>query len=378
MKNIVEFGKKIYLTSPGMLLLVLLLGGFVINCFASNDFLLDNRPLAQKPTQFSVDFSRQYEQYFNETFAGRKKLVKKFSKIKLRLGMDSGYIINGLDGWMFYDSAKIPDGYTLIDYYGEISYTPQELAAMASGMKAARDFYARKGIDYMIVVMPNKESLYSEYMPERMQRARVSELSRNDRAILYAQENTDVPILNLGDSLKAAKKQTKYPLYFKKDTHWNNIGAYVAYVQMAQTLKTLGYDVKAHAYSDEMVENAMVSKTDLSYADDKDVDYQVKYKENVHPQNLTDEDHGFFQVWESKDAPVQKRVLMLRDSQGIALMRYMTKDFAFGVYAHIKWNTKEGVQKLIETYKPDLVIDELGERYFDRFLKYNDLYGENK
>ena len=145
---------------------------------------------------------------------------------------------------------------------------------------------------------------------------------------------------------------------------------------MAQTLQKFGYNVKAPAYSDNMVENAMASKTDLSYADDKDIDYQVKYKENVVPQNLVNEDHGFFQVWENKTAPVQKRVLMLRDSQGIALMRYIEKDFAFGVFAHIKWNTKEGLQKLVETYKPDLVIDELGERYFDRFLKYNNIYGD--
>ena len=166
MKKIVKLAEKIYLSTPAMLLLALVLGGFVINCFVSNTFLLDNRPLAKKPTKFSADFPRQYEQYFNETFSGRKKLVKKFSKIKLRLGMDSGYIINGLNGWMFYDSAKVPDGYTLIDYYGEIVYTPQELDQMTSGMKAARDFYAKKGIDYMIVVTPNKESLYSEYMPE--------------------------------------------------------------------------------------------------------------------------------------------------------------------------------------------------------------------
>ncbi|MFR1031258.1 MAG: hypothetical protein ACLSE6_01425 [Alphaproteobacteria bacterium] len=32
-------------------------------------------------------------------------------------------------------------------------------------MEKARQFYARRGIDYMIVVAPNKEAMYSEYMP---------------------------------------------------------------------------------------------------------------------------------------------------------------------------------------------------------------------
>ena len=376
MKNIKLYVQKIYLSTPAIVVLLLVFGGFLVNCFVSNTYMLDNRPLAKKPDALTPHFAHDFEQYYNDTFAGRKKLVKKFSKLKLKLGLDTGFTINGLDGWMFYDSAKVPDGYTLIDYYGELSFTPEEEEIMAQGMQRAKDFYAKRGIDYVIAVVPNKEGLYSEYMPLRMQKARVSDISRTDRAISYAQKNTNVAIINWRDDLVLAKEKISYSLYYKKDSHWNNIGAYVAYQSLAKKLKTMGYNIEVTDFREDMITNIYATRSDLGVDGEPDIDFTINYKTDQHPNNIIDEDHGFFQIWENPDAAVQKRVLLIRDSMGIALMRYMVKDFAYGVYAHSKWNTKEGLKELIETYKPDLVIDETGERYFNRFLKYNDLYGE--
>lgn len=377
MKNIVETLKKIYLSVPAIVLIFVVFSGFIANCFYSNTYLLDNRPLAQKPDELTSHFARDFEQYYNDTFAGRKKLVKKFSKIKLKLGLDVGFIINGLNGWAFYDSSKVPDGYTLIDYYGEMSFTPEEEMQMAQGMQKAKDFYAKRGIDYVIAVVPNKEGLYSEYMPLRMQKSRVSDESRTDRAIAYAQKHTNVAIINWRDALSKAKTEIPHALYYKKDTHWNNLGAYVAYKALADKLVTMGYNLNVPEFDMNMVSNIYPVHPDLAVEGDTDVDFKVNYEENQKPVNLVNEDHGFFQIWENKSGKVKKKVLLIRDSMGIALMAYMQKDFVYGVYAHSKWNTKEGLNELINKYKPDLVVDETGERYFNRFMRYNDLYEEN-
>ena len=377
MKKYFMFLKNVYFSVPAGILLLLVGGGFLANCFISNTYLLDNRPLAQKPTKLTSHFSKDYETYFNETFAGRKKFVKKFAKIKMRLGFDSGYTINGLNGWMFYDSAKVPDGYTLVDYYGEVSFSPEEEKIMAEGMQKAHDFYAKRGIDYVVAVVPNKEGMYSEFMPVRMQKARVSDVSRSDKAISYTQQHTKVDIINWRESLMNAKSYSQYQLYYSKDSHWNNVGAYVAYYTLAQKLLEKGYDLQVEPFENEMVKSTYPVHSDLTVAGEADEDYELIYKPEQNPQNPVNEDHGFFQIWENPSAPVQKRVLLIRDSMGLGLMRYMVKDFAYGVYAHSKWNTKEGLHQLIETYHPDLVIDETGERYFTRFLKYNDIYAED-
>ena len=377
MKRVVEYLKKIYLSVPAIVAIFLIFSGFLANCFYSNTFLLDNRPLMPKPDKLTSHFAHDFEQYYNDTFAGRKKLVKKYSKIKLKLGLDTGFTINGLDGWMFYDSAKVPDGYTMIDYYGELSFTPEEEQKMAEGMQKAKDFYARRGIDYVIAVVPNKEGLYSEYMPLRMQKARVSDVSRTDRAIEYAQKHTNVSIINWREVLAGAKKDISYSLYYKKDSHWNAIGAYIAYKELMENINLGKYHIDIPEFNENMITAVYKVHPDLAVDGDSDLDFEIAYQTSQNPKNLVDEDHGFFQIWENPTAPIKKKVLLIRDSMGIALMKYMQKDFAYGVYAHSKWNTKEGLRELIEKYKPDLVVDETGERYFNRFLKYNDLYGEN-
>ena len=110
----------------------------------------------------------------------------------------------------------------------------------------------------------------------------------------------------------------------------------------------------------------------LNIDEDSDIDFVVDYYSEVE-SDLIVEDNGFFHIWKTPKARNNKRILMIRDSFGMALLPYMQKDFVYGVFAHNKWNTREGLDKLINEYKPDLVVDELVERYFDRFLKYNDI-----
>ncbi|MBQ8466000.1 MAG: hypothetical protein IJ545_08345 [Alphaproteobacteria bacterium] len=376
MKRIWYFIQKLYFIIPAILFIMLTAGGFIANCFYSNTFLLDNRPLIQKPDKMTLHFAQDYERYYNDTFAGRKKLVKRYAKLKYKLGLDNGYMIYGQNGWAFYDSSKIPDGYTLIDYYGEVVYTPQELQQIAEGMVAAKEFYAKRGIDYIVVMVPNKESMYSEFMPPRMQEARVSERSRADRAIEYVQQNTDVMVINWRGVLTQAKKETNIPLYFKKDSHWNNLGVYIAYEELARVLQTKGYDLDVPVFERSFIKGVVPVHSDLSAGDDQDLEYIISYKQEQKPLNIENKDNGFFQIWENPTAPIQKRILLIRDSMGLGLMQLMKKDFSYGVYAHNKWNTRKGLKQLIDEYKPDLVIDELSERYFGRFLRYKELYAE--
>ena len=65
----------------------------------------------------------------------------------------------------------------MIDYFGEVRFSEEELKQMAEGVEKARAFYAKRGIDYIIVVAPNKEAMYSEYMPDRLQKQRVRQIA---------------------------------------------------------------------------------------------------------------------------------------------------------------------------------------------------------
>ncbi len=351
---------------------------FVANMFSSNTELLDNRPLKKKPTELNLNFPKDYEAYYNDTFAGRKRLLKKYGKIQYKLGIDNGISIQGQKGWAFYDSAKVPDGYTLIDYFGEVRFSEEELQQMAQGVEKAREFYARQGIDYIIVIAPNKEAMYSEYMPERLQKQRKSDKSRMDLAVEYLQKNTKAKIINFKDALMAAKKELPMEIYFPLDSHWNEIGGYVGYTAMAEYLNTFGYHLPVKKISEDMITVAGSQKSDLDVAGIKDTNYHVAFFDDMKIQCLKYEDHGFMQIYKNPHAREKKTLFMIRDSFGMGLVPYLNKAFQKTVYAHNKHNKREQLEALIEEHKPDIMVDELVERYFDRFLKYNDLYGDKK
>lgn len=105
---------SLYMLLPAALMLYWVFVPFAANLFSSNTALLDNRPLNRKPEKLSLDFAREFEAYYNDTFAGRKKFLKKLAKFKMKWELDNGTTINGRDGWSFYDSGKVPDGYTLV------------------------------------------------------------------------------------------------------------------------------------------------------------------------------------------------------------------------------------------------------------------------
>lgn len=81
---------SLYMLLPAALMLYWVFVPFAANLFSSNTALLDNRPLNRKPEKLSLDFAREFEAYYNDTFAGRKKFLKKLAKFKMKWELDNG------------------------------------------------------------------------------------------------------------------------------------------------------------------------------------------------------------------------------------------------------------------------------------------------
>ena len=369
---------SLYMLLPAALMLYWVFVPFAANLFSSNTALLDNRPLNHKPEKLSLDFAREFEAYYNDTFAGRKKFLKKLAKFKMKWELDNGTTINGRDGWSFYDSGKVPDGYTLVDYFGKVRFTEAEMKRMAEGITKARDYYEKRGIKYYLIIAPNKEGLYSEYMPSHLQGDRVSDKSRMDLAVEYLQKHTDVNIINFRDVLTASKHEYGVNLYYPGDSHWNEVGAYVAFEKLSETLSRDGVrGIPRKPLRKEMIGLKGFYSSDLNrLGGDEDISYSVDFLSGKEGNAVVSLDNRFFEVWENPKAPVKKTVLMIRDSFGLALMPYLDKTFAKNVFAHNRYNKRHELDRLVAEYKPDIMIEEMVERYFDRLLKYNELYGE--
>ena len=365
---------RLYMLLPAVLMLVMVFYPFAANLFYTNTAIMDNRPLNEKPTEFTRNFAKEFEAYYNDTFAGRKKIISKYVKLQRSLNIDTGQYFYGQDGWMFYDSIKANNGNTLVDYYAEVYFDDDDLAKMVEGINMAYDFYAKRGIKYVIFVAPNKENIYSEYMPERMQRIRKSDISRMDKAVEYLKKHVKAEIVNAKPVILAAKEKVEQNLYFKKDTHWNNIGAYVGFDALASGLVGLGVKVSVPDLRDMNIAKGKLRNMDMEVGA-REFAYQVDYLPDISVNCQANSKIESVKECVASNKKYPQRILMWSDSFAEALMPYVNKTFAYSFYAAAGLKKLSEIEAIVDETKPNIVVDELVERYFQRFANYPRIFG---
>lgn len=166
-----------------------------------------------------VSFPRRFERYWNDSFAFRWNLIRAHSLAKLALGVSpSPKALIGSDGYLFYAAEQS------VDYFrGTRPFTQAQLARWRDDLEQRRAWLAARGIRYLVVVAPNKETIYAEYMPKSV--AKLRDESRLDQLVAYLEANSEVDLVDLRPALLAAKRQQR--VYHKTDTHWNDAGARV-------------------------------------------------------------------------------------------------------------------------------------------------------
>ena len=257
-----------------------------------------------------------------------------------------------------------------------VFFDNDELTKMKQGLEAEKTFFEGYGGKYMIVVVPNKENMYTEYMPERMQKIRQSEVSRSDAGIIWLQQNSQLNVLNLKPFLLAEKENFKYPLYYQKDTHWNAIGAYIGYQKIAEELKKTGIHADLQPLTSEMISPSGLVGQDM-HPTDKDMSYAIDYqsqktyrKRDVIPNKVI--------VYENDNPMYEETLLIAGDSFARGMLPYFAK-----IYRRVV-NVPAGVKDLgfyedvLKKYKPDITIHELVERYFCRLVNVGKIYKKGK
>lgn len=225
----------------------------------------------------------------------------------------------------------------------------------------------------MIIVAPNKEGIYSEYMPERMQKARSSDKSRADMAIEYLKQHTKAVFVHLKDPILEAKNRFPQRLYFKKDTHWNNIGAYVGIEAIARALNNMGYSVPEKALTSAMIKESGLQNVDM-HPDELEMNYQIGYLSDVETDCAQEKGEKYVFVCQNKGRANGKKLMVLGDSFAGALMPFLNKAFQQTVNAPAGNKKLSFYEDLMARYQPDVVADELIERYFSRYVNYERIF----
>lgn len=128
-------------------------------------------------------------------------------------------VLFGNNGYLFHQNEN--DGTPLHDYIGDNHFSKEELETIAADLVREKEWIEQNGSKFVLLLIPNKETMYPEWMPSYISRA--DETTRQDLLAAYLQENTDIEVVYVKDTLM--QNRERYPLYYKTDTHANMVGS---------------------------------------------------------------------------------------------------------------------------------------------------------
>ena len=322
------------------------------------------------------------EAFFNDTFGFRRQLVRWEQNWHWKLFHDTQAggntsVLVGKDDWLFFSKPR-----TVNNIIGAMPFTPAELEGWRTLLTGRRDWLRERGIRYLFVVPPDKQSIYPEHMPDWLF-ARKRHPQRLDQFMDYMREHSDVPILDLRETLLDAKKHAE--VYFHTDTHWNTRGAFAAYRRIVQEVTTLG--IPATPLQSDAFEEILTAGRTGDLAEMMGRERLITEKSNpvfnakpgVPPYELRTDANLIRKKWLPNNEPhvtknpaANGRIVMFHDSYTQYLFEFLGRTYGRVVFV---WQPQWDKQ-FIEKEKPELVIDEILERLMifqdPEYLRTND------
>ena len=322
-------------------------------------------------------FPRRLESYVADNFPFREDLARAKSYLDYRLfavSPNKDQVILGRSGYLFLGD-KVNESFS--QHSGRRRVDEDQIRSFIKNEKKKQGWMVGQGLPYVMVIAPDKASIYPEYLPAYVKSP--NQHMTADLLVPEAQE-AGLNVLDLRSDLIQAKKKYGDLLYAKTGTHWTQLGAYLAYLRIMEELeKHLGplKKLESHGYkvrSANIGELARMIKIDennegirvrVNYGHDFNKTRKVDLKTN---RDLGDNPHKSITIRNNaisyNDNPLNsQKIFVLRDSFITALTPLLNQTFAQCAYVNYNeaW-TRKNVSRLIRRLKPDVVLFEIVER----------------
>lgn len=243
----------------------------------------ENRNPEPRPTLASIEdleaFPPKFTKFFDDRFGFRRFLIRLHYRIKIfglgvspvrsisKAPMASGkrepltaneiipQVLVGKDGWFFFGHEQSAENYRgTLNPFGH-----RDLAMTVEGLTARRDAVEKFGGRYILLIVPNKDTTYPEFMPDEFNV--VNPNRRIDQIVPALQGVPRVEVIDLRESLAAAKSRAQ--VFQKLDTHWSNAGIWVGYDALIRAVAKSHPGVTPHPESD-FTPTPTVAESDLA------------------------------------------------------------------------------------------------------------------
>jgi hypothetical protein len=317
-------------------------------------------------------FPRKFEAYFDDRFGFRENLIYAHNYIKTEVlkASSSPSVVLGKENWLYIADEQ--------RYNRSQPLTAAELENWKRLLECRQNWLKGQGIQYVFAIAPNKSTLYPEFLPDAANF--VPPISRLDQLMGYLEKNSTVQILDLRKPLQQNK--STYRVYQKTDTHWNEVGAFIASREIINNVRE---KLPAVKQLPELKEVKIAENTQIG----GDLAHMLKLQSIYPEQNLqvqlpqrkatyagilkegtasVQEElplgmQGIAIAYEVKD-PALPRAVFFGDSFGQLLLPFLPESFSRTVYlGGLTFNPQ-----LVEKERPAIVLQEIAERHLEMSL----------
>jgi hypothetical protein len=317
-------------------------------------------PVNMAPTQLGKAFEQQFP------FRAAWRWQYNFARYWLLRALPI-QVVKGEDGWLFYRGEAVDDGHVFDDFLGEVSPNEELVATWCETMAKRRAWLASRAIALASLVVPNKETVYPDKLPDQLGRKRGR--SRLDSLM----EKCGSELIDIRPALAAGRGPRD--LYYPLGTHWTSFGAHIGY---RATLRALPIDPIPRAAFQEklrfdpdswLLEFGGVIP-DLSWELDPIESYPAcreiegrcqRILEPDGPKMLQHEPRGITVTNPDEKLPT---AVIFHDSFQMWLAPLLAQHFRTAVFVPGAFQAA-----FVERYKPDVVIIETVERYLARVVE---------
>jgi hypothetical protein len=213
------------------LLLIPVLLGFT--GLGKNAVNLENRSEAAMP-DFPTSLSevggyfKAIDAFVSDNIGLRNQMlsVKKSLDRKLN-GSGNSRVIAGKDGWFFYNASAV------IERNLGLEFNEYRVKNITNHVLEAKELSDKVGANFIAIPVPNKHSVYMDKLPSWAQghQKRNEQRATTEALIEHGVQVSDPYSLFQNYDLDTT------PLYFRRDTHWNDFGAYIAFFDAINQLE---------------------------------------------------------------------------------------------------------------------------------------------
>lgn len=302
-----------------------------------------------------ISLSKGFRQ-FEENFPSKQAFIENYNRVKLKLG-DRVFptVLVGKDGWMDYTGGE-----NLDDFQNVNRFSDGFLRELGQVVNACHQYAQEKGFTFLVVVAPNKASIYPDKLPDGIEP--IGAVSRLDQMNAYLRAEGLPEFLDLRPALRDAR--TTHDVYYKTNTHWNGYGAYTAYHEIMNSLS--GDSPSLFPYPEKFFRIRVKNPTihDLT----KSIQANYLLEPAIAPTRTFDgqfqllDFHGQTHVVSLNPESELPTLLMSHDSFGNSLKPFIFFNFREEYFYYRAESEIFLSRDLIMQYNPDFVIYEIVER----------------